>query len=256
MPTDFSYLRPRDRHQRSSYRRFSPRVFNYRLGPTLPALLLACSALGCGVDEKLPTIIEGSVSGDLFAADGGFADVLDELDPDSDSAAAVRGYLAILDLARERAEYFCECELQTTEGPDWERCLRDLNPTNPPPLLECTKRVLAQSPKALSSIECEMRINTDYMACVKSAATCFDFAHITDCDINRITASLECEEFPWDVWALDQEFCWGNEQPPPFTCDNGKVINSAWQCDIEDDCGDGSDEAGCENNPHSGLDGF
>ena len=154
--------------------------------------------VGCGTDEDI--ILTGS------------GNVLDELDPDSGSAEIVLGYQDLIDLARDRAEYFCECEHQTTEGELWETCLRELNPQDPPPVVECTKRVLSQGTHALPGLKCERSINSDYMKCIRSAPTCLDFNFITNCEIDRITAGLECDEFPfpWDVWASVQELCWGN----------------------------------------------
>jgi len=34
---------------------------------------------------------------------------------------------------------------------------------------------------------------------------------------------------------------------PWFTCANGRCLIDTWRCDQQDDCGDNSDEIGCEN---------
>ena len=33
---------------------------------------------------------------------------------------------------------------------------------------------------------------------------------------------------------------------PWFTCRNGRCVMDVWRCDLQDDCGDGSDEEGCD----------
>lgn len=33
---------------------------------------------------------------------------------------------------------------------------------------------------------------------------------------------------------------------PWFTCRNGRCVVDVWRCDLQDDCGDGSDEDGCD----------
>ncbi len=39
----------------------------------------------------------------------------------------------------------------------------------------------------------------------------------------------------------------GNENEEQFTCGDGSSVPADWQCDGEEDCDDGSDEAGCVN---------
>ncbi len=48
---------------------------------------------------------------------------------------------------------------------------------------------------------------------------------------------------------VDQEViaCWSECMADSgFECDNGQMVPGDWVCDLEDDCGDGSDEADCE----------
>ena len=63
---------------------------------------------------------------------------------------------------------------------------------------------------------------------------------------NKLYIMLELENqiFYKMMIRLFNTGCSDNE----FTCNNGKCIPAEYECDNENDCGDGSDEAGCGNN--------
>lgn len=226
--------------------------------PISVVLATACGLLAgaCGSDEPLLIGTGTEISGSLFTADGGIGSIASELDPDSEAAEMVQQYEAIHSSAQQRAEYFCECEFPGAEGDEWEACLRDQYIPDPPPVAECTRRVWARNLHAFEAVSCESETRNQYIECIEAAPSCLDFEAITECDVDRIIAQTACDNPPWDLIVEVQGQCWGVDLPPPFTCDNGTIINSEWQCDLEDDCGDRSDESGCANDPHAGLDDF
>lgn len=208
------------------------------------------SLAACSGDERILFVDRGPIGA---GPDGGVPSVLDTLVPGSDEEKLVKGYQELIELATVEATFWCECETESDEGEAFEECMLETDSERPPPVLECTKGVLAKHPHALPSLDCRLGLQRTYIACIQGGASCLDFDHITDCQLDRITNDLSCEELPWDVTAKDQELCWGREVPPPFTCKNGRIINSALKCDIFDDCGDRSDEQGCKDDPHGGV---
>jgi hypothetical protein len=217
-------------------------------GLTLCTLSAACSG-----DESLVFVDRGPLA---TLPDGGVPSVLDTVEPGSVAEELVLGYQEWLDLSTAEATFWCRCETQIDVGSELDLCLSELDPPRAPPVVECSKSVLAKNAHALPSLSCRLGLQRDYVACVESTSNCLDFDHVNECNFARITGDLQCDELPWDVEATIQKRCWGRDVPPPFTCKNGKIINSALKCDIADDCGDRSDEKGCENDPHAGVDGL
>jgi hypothetical protein len=159
-------------------------------------------------------------------------------------------YDALLELGADVAGFFCECEVLATSGPDFDECVASYVRSPAPPVLYCSKEVYSQSDAASEALDCELDLANAYADCVKES-TCLDFDHIFECETERIIADLGCEDIPYVVWAQEQERCLGRDMPEPFECANGNLINPTWACDFEDDCGDNSDETGCD--PHAGL---
>jgi hypothetical protein len=149
------------------------------------------------------------------------------------------------------AEFFCECEQNATSGPEFDACVDSYVQPYPPPLLLCTKQVLSHSDAAVEALACERDNAEQYIDCLLES-TCLDFGHITGCEVDRIVRDTECGDVPYDIWATDQERCYGREVPPGFECTSGESIDPQWVCDFAVDCEDGSDETECED-PHAGL---
>lgn len=138
----------------------------------------------------------------------------------------------------------CECEI-VGQPQTVDECVAATLSVTPPPIVECTKDVLASDDRSLDSVTCEAQAGVSYLECLRMS-TCSDFEHILDCQIEYDTYKLTtCAALPWELWAQVQSDCYGIPQPPPFTCDDGEIINSEWVCDFEDDCEDGSDEVAC-----------
>ncbi len=64
--------------------------------------------------------------------------------------------------------------------------------------------------------------------------------------------SLFCPSYVAQAQDIDLLDCYeacptGEASEEQFTCGDGTPVPADWQCDGEEDCGDGSDEAGCVN---------
>lgn len=145
---------------------------------------------------------------------------------------------------RDVRAFECACEI-VGQPLTVDECVQETLSVTPPPIVECNKAILASDERSLEPLECEAQSWVDYLACIRRS-TCADFEQIQTCQIERDTFKLRmCESLPWELWAQVQTECYGVAQPEPFTCDDGEVISSAWVCDFDNDCEDGSDEKSC-----------
>jgi hypothetical protein len=138
----------------------------------------------------------------------------------------------------------CDCEVAGTNQTVAE-CVDATLSVTPPPIVQCSIDMLATDERSLDSLHCEAQAGVDYLACLETS-TCSDFDNILSCQVAHDTYQRSnCVSLPWELWAKVQTECYGIEQPPPFTCADGEIINSEWVCDLEPDCQDGSDEIAC-----------
>lgn len=212
------------------------------------ALVICCSswwASACGADRPLSSGDPGATADDVddsSATDDGNDSTGGDSTLETARTRVSTMYDRLLGIAVERATFMCGCE--ATDEASVSQCVRQSVTIPAPPIVQCTKDVLASDERSLEPLQCELSNYEAYLSCIQES-TCDDFDNIVSCDVERLQRAEACDPLPWDLWAANKEQCEGVPQPEAFECDDGQRINSQWVCDHEADCADASDEVGC-----------
>lgn len=140
----------------------------------------------------------------------------------------------------EAVQDLCQCDVEAGVWSDLKACM-DYNGVDAA-AVECECSVYVDYPDLEPSFDCLDLAVAAYLECV-APHDCSAVVAREACLSDYTMAGDLCPSMHDNAAAGEVEIlCHG---APAFMCMDGGQVPEAWTCDLEPDCGDGSDESGC-----------